>query len=128
MALLPPKVIAQVSGRSAGKLGAMSWEWIMRADGQVFYRLTDVNGRRERNPWILATRRPNWPPSAGTRLRPPRCWTSSSASTDTVMSQAPVEKIDDRHLPQEVMSTVHSARTASICSPVRAGMTLSHRC
>jgi hypothetical protein len=56
MALLSPKVIAQVSGRSAGKLGVMSWEWIMRADGQVFYRLTEVNGRRERNPWTPATR------------------------------------------------------------------------
>jgi len=58
MALLSPKVIAQVSGRSDGKLGVMSWEWIMRADGQVFYRLTEVNGRRERNPWTLATRLP----------------------------------------------------------------------
>ena len=58
MALLAPKVIAQVSGRSAGELGAMSWEWIMRADGQVFYRLTKVNGRRERNPWALATQLP----------------------------------------------------------------------
>ena len=58
MALLSPKVIAQVSGRSSGKLGEMSWEWIMRADGQVFYRLTEVNGRRERNPWTLATRLP----------------------------------------------------------------------
>jgi hypothetical protein len=36
----------------------MSWEWIMRADGQVFYRLTKVDGRRERNPWTLATRLP----------------------------------------------------------------------
>ena len=58
MALLSPKVIAQVSGRSAGKLGDMSWEWIMRADGQVCYRLTGVNGRRERNPWTLATTLP----------------------------------------------------------------------
>ena len=58
MALLSPKVIAQVSGRSSGEPGVMSWEWIMRADGQVFYRLTKVNGRRERNPWILATRLP----------------------------------------------------------------------
>jgi hypothetical protein len=58
MALLSPKVIAQVSGRSDGKLGVMSWEWIMRADGEVFYRLTEVNGRRERNPWTLATRLP----------------------------------------------------------------------
>jgi hypothetical protein len=58
MALLSPKVIAQVSGHSDGKLGEMSWEWVMRADGQVFYRLTEVNGRRERNPWTLATRLP----------------------------------------------------------------------
>jgi hypothetical protein len=58
MALLPPKVIAQVSSRSDGKLGATSWEWIMRADGQVSYRLSEVNGRRERNPWTPATRLP----------------------------------------------------------------------
>ena len=58
MALLSPKVIAQVSGRSAGKLGTTSWEWIMRADGQVFYRLAKVDGRRERNAWTLATRLP----------------------------------------------------------------------
>jgi hypothetical protein len=58
MALLSPKVIAQVNGRSAGDLGVMSWEWIMRADGQVFYRLAKVNGRRERNPWTLATQVP----------------------------------------------------------------------
>jgi hypothetical protein len=58
MALLSPKVIAQVSVRSAGKLGVMSWEWIMRSDGQVFYRLTEVDGRRERNPWTPGTRLP----------------------------------------------------------------------
>jgi hypothetical protein len=58
MALLSPKVIAQVSSRSSSELATMSWEWIMRADGQVFYRLTKVDGRRERNPWTLATRLP----------------------------------------------------------------------
>ena len=58
MALLSPKVLAQVSGRSAGELGVMSWEWIMRADGQVFYRLTMVNGRRDRGPWTPVTRLP----------------------------------------------------------------------
>jgi hypothetical protein len=56
MALLPPKVIAQVSARSAGELATTSWDWIMRADGQVLYRLTSVNGRRERNPWTPVTR------------------------------------------------------------------------
>jgi hypothetical protein len=58
MALLPAKVIAQVSIRSTGKFAITSWEWIMRADGQVFYRLSQVNGRPERNPWTLATRLP----------------------------------------------------------------------
>jgi len=58
MALLPPKVIAQVSVRSAGDLAVTSWEWILRADGQVLYRLSKVNGRTERNPWTVATQLP----------------------------------------------------------------------
>jgi hypothetical protein len=57
MALLSPKVIAQVNVRSTGEVvGVMSWEWIMRADGQVLYRLAKVDGRRERNAWTQATR------------------------------------------------------------------------
>jgi hypothetical protein len=58
MALLSPKVIAQVSVHSAHTLGVMSWEWILRADGQVLYRLAEVDGRRDRGPWTLATRLP----------------------------------------------------------------------
>jgi hypothetical protein len=58
MALLSPKVIAQVNGRSTGEVGVMTWEWIMRADGQVLYRLAQVDGRRERNSWTPATRLP----------------------------------------------------------------------
>ena len=58
MALLSPKVIAQVNVRSTGEVGVMSWEWVMRADGQVLYRLAKVDGRRERNEWALATRVP----------------------------------------------------------------------
>jgi hypothetical protein len=55
MALIAPRVIARVSSSSASEFVVMSWEWIMRADGQVFYRLTKVDGRRERNPWNLVT-------------------------------------------------------------------------
>jgi hypothetical protein len=55
MALLSPKVIAQVNVRSTGQVGVMSWEWILRADGQVLYRLAKVDGRRERNAWTPAT-------------------------------------------------------------------------
>jgi hypothetical protein len=58
MALLSPKVIAQVSVQATTDLGVMSWEWIMRADGQVLYRLAKVNGRRERGLWTLETRLP----------------------------------------------------------------------
>jgi hypothetical protein len=54
MALLSPKVIAQVNARSTSEVGVMSWEWVMRADGQVLYRLAKVDGRRERNEWTLA--------------------------------------------------------------------------
>ncbi len=56
MALFQPKVIAQVSVRSAGDLAVTSWEWVMRADGEVLYRLSKVNGRPERNPWTVSTR------------------------------------------------------------------------
>ena len=58
MALISPKVIAQVSCESNSKLAAMSWEWVMRADGQVLYRLSRVDGRRERNPWTFVTQLP----------------------------------------------------------------------
>ena len=93
MALMSPKVIAQVSSSSATELAVMSWEWIMRADGQVFYRLTKVDGRRERNPWTLATR---LPPAELNALRginpgPLRCWTSSPASTGQNRRQEPAD-------------------------------------
>ncbi len=50
-----PKVIARVNSSSASALAVMSFEWIMRTDGQVCYRLTKVDGRSERNPWTLVT-------------------------------------------------------------------------
>ena len=56
MALLSPKVIAQISVRSNSELAVSSWEWVLRADGEVLYRLTEVDGRRERNPWTTVTR------------------------------------------------------------------------
>lgn len=56
MALLGgPKVIARVNSTSASELAVMSFEWIMRVDGQVCYRLTKVDGRSERNPWTVVT-------------------------------------------------------------------------
>ena len=34
---------------------ALSWEWVLRANGQVAYRLATVDGRAERNPWTPVT-------------------------------------------------------------------------
>lgn len=58
MALISPKIIAQLSCEAASDLAAMSWEWVIRADGQVLYRLATVDGRRERNPWTFVTQLP----------------------------------------------------------------------
>ncbi len=59
MALLGgPKVIARVRSSSASALARMSFEWVMRADGQICYRLTKVDGRSERNPWTAVTQVP----------------------------------------------------------------------
>jgi hypothetical protein len=59
MALLGgPKVIARVSSSSASSLAVMSFEWIIRVDGQVCYRLTKVDGRSERNPWTVVAQLP----------------------------------------------------------------------
>ena len=58
MALIAPKVIARVSSNSASALAVMSFEWVMRVNGQVCYRLTKVDGRSERNPWTMVTQLP----------------------------------------------------------------------
>jgi hypothetical protein len=51
-------VIAKVGSSRGGEFAALSWEWIMRADGQVSYRLAAVDGHREHNPWMDVTRLP----------------------------------------------------------------------
>lgn len=51
VALIPPKVIARLPSSLRTPMAYLSWEWILRAGGQVSYRLTAVDGHRERNPW-----------------------------------------------------------------------------
>jgi hypothetical protein len=58
MALISARVIARVHTTYLSELKRLSWEWVMRSDGAVSYRLTRVDGRRERNPWQLAARLP----------------------------------------------------------------------
>ena len=51
-------VIAKLGSSRGGEFAALSWEWIMRTDGQVSYRLAAVDGHREHNPWMDVTRLP----------------------------------------------------------------------
>jgi hypothetical protein len=51
MARMSAKVMVRIHTTSDG-LAELSWEWILRVDGQVQRRLTAVGGRRERNPWM----------------------------------------------------------------------------
>jgi hypothetical protein len=50
------RVIARIFSTHNSEYASLTWEWIIRADGQVQYRLTHLRGRPERNPWISATR------------------------------------------------------------------------
>ena len=63
MALIPAKIIARLHGTYASDVAELSYEWAMRADGEVVRRITAVNGHRQRYPWqpvtqVPAARRP----------------------------------------------------------------------
>lgn len=49
------QVLAQLGSSRRGAFAALSWEWVLRANGQVAYRLATVDGRAERNPWTPVT-------------------------------------------------------------------------
>jgi hypothetical protein len=50
------RAIARIFSTHSSEYASLTWEWIIRADGQVCYRLTKLQGRRERNPWQAVTR------------------------------------------------------------------------
>jgi hypothetical protein len=45
------RVIARIFSTHNSDYASLTWEWIIRSDGQVCYRLRQVGGSRERNPW-----------------------------------------------------------------------------
>ena len=51
MPRLAAREISRIETTYSSDLGTFSWSWIVRADGEVQYRLSHVDGRRERNPW-----------------------------------------------------------------------------
>jgi hypothetical protein len=58
MALISRKVIARLVSVSGGDPAELSWEWILRADGRVYCRLTGIDGRWERKQWTPVIRLP----------------------------------------------------------------------
>ena len=51
MPRLTAREISRIETTYSSDLGTFSWSWVVRADGEVQYRLSHVDGRRERNPW-----------------------------------------------------------------------------
>ena len=51
MPRLTAREISRIETTYSSDLGTFSWAWVVRADGEVQYRLSQVDGRRERNPW-----------------------------------------------------------------------------
>jgi hypothetical protein len=74
MPLLPRRIIARIRTACSGDYGTLTWEWVLRANGTVSYRLSEVAGRSESNPWTPVTQltRPSCgqPAVTGTRPRP----------------------------------------------------------
>jgi hypothetical protein len=48
---LAAREISRIETAYSSDLGTFSWSWVVRANGEVQYRLSHVDGRRERNPW-----------------------------------------------------------------------------
>jgi hypothetical protein len=48
--------IGRIETSYTSELGVLSWEWVIRVDGTVQYRLNRVAGKAERNPWQLVYR------------------------------------------------------------------------
>jgi hypothetical protein len=51
MARSTAREIGRIESTYTSELGTLSWAWVMKQDGKVFYRLSHINGRPERNYW-----------------------------------------------------------------------------
>lgn len=51
MPRLAAREISAIETTYTSDLGTFTWAWVLRVDGEVAFRLAQVDGRRERNPW-----------------------------------------------------------------------------
>ena len=56
MPLFSAREVSRIETGYRSELGELSWEWVIRVDGTVQYRLYRVGGKIERNPWQLVYR------------------------------------------------------------------------
>jgi len=56
MPLFSAREVSRIETGYRSELGELSWEWVIRVDGTVHYRLNRVAGKAERNPWQLVYR------------------------------------------------------------------------
>jgi len=56
LAWFTAREIARIQTSYAGEFATLSWLWVMREDGEVLYRLSEIDGRPERNDWQLISR------------------------------------------------------------------------
>ena len=53
MARRTAREIGRIESTYTSDLGRLTWEWVLKPDGRVQYRLNHINGRPERNYWRL---------------------------------------------------------------------------
>lgn len=51
MARFSAREFGRLDTTYTSELGKLTWEWVMKADGRVLYRLSHIDGRPERNAW-----------------------------------------------------------------------------
>ncbi len=56
MSRFSAREIGRIETSYTSNLGRLSWTWVVRADGTVLYRLSQVDDRAERNDWQLVCR------------------------------------------------------------------------
>jgi hypothetical protein len=85
------EVLARLGSSRRSAFVALSWEWVLRANGQVAYRLATVDGRAERNPWTPVTQ------LAATDLPPLRQDRAQAAALLADLARQHGHEADRRH-------------------------------
>ena len=87
MARYGAREIGRLDTTYTSDLGKLTWEWVIKPDGRVLYRLSHINGRPERNDWRELY-----------RLSPTERWEISADSTKAADLLARLARDRGHHL------------------------------